>query len=192
MLRFRRMAALLVALAMTFALAGMARAEYLGTVPDESIFMLETRRHTCTLIAAGMMVRAYAALHGLDPSGFSEEELTGAAWANGLSWDFTVQNINVQCVQDIREAHDPAQYLILFLRYHPEGLVIYDADKPHAVWLAGYDEETDTFLCADTFDERGGRLMPLAETWLGGGTQQEALNRLDRIWYVTGWKGLDL
>ena len=41
-------------------LAPLARAEYVGSEPAESVYIVQSRRHTCTLIAATMMLRNYA------------------------------------------------------------------------------------------------------------------------------------
>ena len=35
------------------------------------------------------------------------------------------------------------------LEEHPEGIVAYDSNKPHAIALTDYDAETDTFYCSD-------------------------------------------
>jgi hypothetical protein len=70
------------------------------------------------------------------------------------------------------------------LQYHKEGVVIYDTGAPHAIWLFGYDEDSDTFYCADTITRTGGRAIPLAESIIAGKTQQDKVNTIDKIWYI--------
>ena len=168
-----------------------ANAEYLGAVPDDSVYMVETQRRTCTLIAAAMMVREFAQQHGYELEELAESDFRREAWFDGLTWDFTINTINVQCVEGIREAEDKTEYLKCVLKYHPEGVVIYDANQPHAIWLNGYDETTGVFYCADTISSRGMKTIPLVDSILRGDTQQAILDSLDRIWYVTGYRGIE-
>lgn len=172
-------------------LAPLARAEYVGSEPAESVYIVQSRRHTCTLIAATMMLRNYAEQTAGDGDAVTESAVSAAAWnSRGLKWDFTVDGVNVLCSHDIREAGDKKAYLIAMLSEHPEGFVIYDADMPHAVWLFGYDDEMDVFYCADTTTDIAGSAIPLADCILPGETQQEKIDRIDRIWYVASDVGV--
>lgn len=74
--------------------------------------------------------------------------------------------------------------MIECLRQHSEGIVIYDANAPHAIWLFGYDDSTDTFYCADTTTDVAGRAIRLEESILRRKTQEEKIETLDRIWYI--------
>jgi hypothetical protein len=85
---------------------------------------------------------------------------------------------------DISGCIDKKAYLINVLTYHPEGVVIYDTGAPHAIWLFGYDEDSDTFYCADTINSKGGHAIPLSESIIKGKTQQDKVNTIDKIWYI--------
>lgn len=178
-------------MAVFFMLSVCARAEYIGGEPGDEIYVVQSRKHTCTLIAATMMLRSYASLNNFAVESMNEKTVGNQAWSSvGLSWDFTVNSVNVQVVHDIKDAPDKKEYLIHFLKYHPEGVVIYDANAPHAIWLFGYDEETDTFYCADTTTDVAGRAIRLEESIIRGETQEDKIQTIDRIWYVTGTKAV--
>ena len=108
------------------------------------------------------------------------------AWTKqyGLSQNFTIGQVSVTCSPEIRGLRDKKGYLIMCLQEHQEGVVIYDTGMPHAIWLFGYDEDTDTFYCADTITRTGGRAIPLEESIICGTTQQDKVNTIDKIWYV--------
>ena len=178
----RTLAALLAACAL---LAPLARAEYVGSEPAACVYIEQPRRHTCTLAAATMMLRNYAERTDGDGEAVTVGKVQAAAWnSSGLKWDFTVGGVNVLCSHDVKAEPDKKAYLIATLAEHPEGFVIYDADLPHAVWLFGYDEDSDVFYCADTTTDVAGGAIPLADCILSGETQQEKIDRIDRIWYV--------
>lgn len=174
-------------LAVFFMLPVCARAEYLGSEPKEDIYVVQSKKHTCTLIAATMLLRNYASRNNFELEQITESTVRSSAWSSvGLSWDFTVNTINVQVVHGIKEAADKKEYLIRFLKYHPEGVVIYDANAPHAIWLFGYDDATDTFYCADTTTDVAGRAIRLDQSIIPGETQEDKIQAIDRLWYVTG------
>lgn len=180
---FKRMLAAL--LAAFFMLSAAAQAEYFGSEPQEEVYVVQSVKHTCTLIAATMMLRNYASRNGYDVETMTESAVRSCAWnSSGLSWNFTVNSINVQVAHEISETADKKAYLIRVLRSHPEGVVIYDANAPHAIWLFGYEEETDTFYCADTTTSVAGRCIRLEESILRGETQEDKIATIDRIWCV--------
>ena len=160
-------------------------AEYVGSRPEEGVYVVQSQKHTCTLIAATMMLRNYASRCDNLYEQVTESAVRQYAWNNlGLKWDFTIGSVNVQCSHDIRAVEDKKAYLIECLRQHSEGIVIYDANAPHAIWLFGYDDLTDTFYCADTTTDVAGRAIRLEESILRGKTQEDKIETLDRIWYI--------
>ena len=177
---------LLLALVLAAALSVPALAEYIGSEPDEGIFITQTEKHTCTLIACTMMLRNHSNLTDSIYEHVSETAVRAYGWTNkGLKWNFTIGQVSVECLREISGTRDKKGYLIDLLKQHPEGFVIYDANAPHAIWLFGYDEETDTFYCADTTTDAAGKAIPLAESILKGSTQEEKIARLDRVWVVS-------
>lgn len=182
---------LTAALAVFFMLSGIGSAEYLGSEPKQEVYLVQSRAHTCTLIAATMMLRNYASRNGFEVDKITESAVRSCAWSSaGLSWDFTVESINVQVNQDIRHSGDKKAYLISALEKHPEGIVIYDANAPHAIWLFGYDQSKDVFYCADTTTDVAGRAIRLDESIIRGATQEDKIQNIDRIWYVVGMEAV--
>lgn len=185
MLKMIRAAALMLALLL--AAPALAADIYYGSWPDEDVYLTQTVKHTCTLVACTMMLRNCACR----ANDGRYAELTDASvrhygWTTqyGLSHSFTVLGMEVACSDEIRRASDKKQYLIDCLKAHPEGVVIYDTGAPHAIWLFGYDAGGDLFWCADTIPSRGGHEMPLIATSIRGATQQDKVNTIDKIWYV--------
>ena len=176
--------ALLMALA-TGAATG-AEGVYYGSHPADDVYLTQSRAHTCTLIAATMMLRNYSCQRGSPYEQVTDTGVGRFAWTKqyGLSHEFTIGQVQVTCNADIRNCVDKKAYLITVLRYHPEGVVIYDTGAPHAIYLFGYDEDTDTFFCADTINRNGGHAIPLAESIIRGDTQQDKINTIDKIWYI--------
>ena len=183
-----KMIALCCALALMTALTGPTLAEgmYYGSHPADDIYQTQTIAHTCTLIAATMMLRNYSYQHGSPYEQVTETGVGRFAWTKGwgLQRDFTIGQVSVTQNPDIGNCVDKKAYLINVLTYHPEGVVIYDTGAPHAIWLFGYDEDSDTFYCADTINSKGGHAIPLVESIINGKTQQDKINTIDKIWYI--------
>ena len=183
---FRRILCLAVLLAMLC--PAFAEGEYYGSHPEDDIYVTQTQKHTCTLIAATMMLRSYSSRQGSPYIQVTESGVRRYAWVDGkgLRRSFTIGQVTVNCSPDIKTCGDKKDYLISALRSHPEGVVIYDTGAPHAIFLFGYDADTDTFYCADTTTSRGGQAIPLAESIIKGKTQEDKVNTIDKIWYVEG------
>ena len=179
---------LALALAALLALTGAAAAEgvYYGSHPAEDVFVVQTQRHTCTLIAATMMLRNYSCQLGSPYEQVTETGVRNYAWISGrgLRQTFTIGQVTVDCSAEIDGCGDKKAYLIDMLQAHPEGFVIYDTGAPHAIWLFGYDEDSDTFYCADTITKNGGRAITLEESIISGKTQDDKVKTIDKIWFV--------
>ena len=159
---------------------------YYGSHPADDVYLTQSVAHTCTLIAATMMLRNYSCQRGSPYLQVTDTGVGNFAWTKqyGLSQNFTIGQVSVTCNADIRTCEDKKAYLINVLQYHPEGVVIYDTGAPHAIWLFGYDEDADIFYCADTINRNGGHAIPLDESIIRGATQQDKINTIDKIWYV--------
>ena len=181
---FKYLTASALILALTF-FPTYGLAEYYGSYPAEDVFITQTSKHTCTLIAATMMLRNFACQRGTPYEQVTETGVRRKAWSSyGLAHRFSLGQVDVDCSDDIRRCPDKKQYLIQSLQAHKEGVVIYDTGAPHAILLFGYDEDTDTFWCADTIQTRGGRAITLEESIIRGATQQDKVNTIDKIWYI--------
>ena len=184
---WKRWLALCCALALMAAcMAAGAEGLYFGSHPADDVYMTQSIAHTCTLIACTMMLRNYSCQRGSPYLQVTDTAVSHYAWTKqyGLAHNFTIGQVSVTCNADIRNCRDKKAYLINVLQYHREGVVIYDTGAPHAIWLFGYDEDTDTFYCADTINRTGGHAIPLAESIIPGQTQQDKVNTIDKIWYV--------
>ena len=185
---YRRIAAALLVAVMTIAMSCGAGAEgmYYGSHPADDVYMTQTVAHTCTLIAATMMLRNYSCQRGSPYEQVTETGVGRFAWTKqyGLSQSFDIGQVSVRCSPEIRGIRDKKSYLIMCLQEHEEGVVIYDTGMPHAIWLFGYDEDTDTFYCADTITRNGGHAIALEESIIRGATQQDKIDTIDKIWYV--------
>ena len=183
-----RALALVCVLALTAALWLPAGAEglYFGSHPEDDVYIVQSVVHTCTLVSATMMLRNYSCQRGSPYEMVTDTGVGHYAWTKqyGLSQDFTIGSVHVTCNADIRNAIDKKAYLINVLQFHPEGVVIYDTGAPHAIYLFGYDQDTDTFYCADTTSRNGGHAIPLVESIIYGETQQDKVNTIDKIWYI--------
>lgn len=183
----RRMTVLALLLALlAMGASSAAEGEYYGSHPAEDIFMTQTHRHTCTLIATTMMLRSYSSRLGSPYGHVTESGVGNFAWikGRGLRQTFSIGQVTVNSSADIRSCGDRKAYLIEALQAHPEGVVIYDTGAPHAIWLFGYDVDSDTFYCADTIASRGGRAIPLEDSIIRGATQADKVNTIDKIWYI--------
>lgn len=180
--------AMCCALLMVLAAGAATGAEgvYYGSHPADDVYLTQSRAHTCTLIAATMMLRNYSCQRGSPYEQVTDTGVEHFAWTKqwGLSQEFTIGQVSVTCSADIHDCADKKAYLITVLQYHPEGVVIYDTGMPHAIYLFGYDADTDTFYCADTITRTGGRAITLMESIIRGRTQQDKVNTIDKIWYV--------
>ena len=187
MQKWKRLFAVCYALAvfLTSATAG-AEGLYFGSHPEDDVYMTQSIAHTCTLIACTMMLRNYSCQRGSPYLQVTDTAVGHYAWSKeyGLAHNFTIGQVSVTCNEDIRNCRDKKAYLINVLQYHREGVVIYDTGAPHAIWLFGYDEDTDTFYCADTINRTGGHAIPLVQSIIPGQTQQDKINTIDKIWYV--------
>ena len=179
-----RIFALVLLLVLCF--GASAEGIYFGSHPAEDVYIMQTRAHTCTLVAATMMLRNYSCQRGTPYEQVTASGVGNFAWTKkyGLSQDFSIGQVTVTSNADVHYCVDKKAYLINVLQYHPEGVVIYDTGAPHAIWLFGYDQDSDTFYCADTITRNGGHAIPLVESIIRGETQQDKVDTIDKIWYV--------
>ncbi len=137
------------------------------------VFLKQSQARVCTLTASAMMIRRAAMLSG-DSSWrqITEQSVRKYAWADktGLKWNFTASGITVVHKQLSSESE-----LIRLLDKHPEGIVIYDPRKPHAILVTDY---TDGVLyCSDPSNDRPSGRYPIAMASI---TARSA----SRCWYV--------
>ena len=182
----KRITVAFFALACLLSAQATAEGVYHGSYPAEDVYITQSRMHTCTLVAATMMLRNYSCQNGHPYIQVTSSGVEHYAWTKeyGLSQNFTIGQVSVTCSAEIHEVKDKKAYLINALNEHPEGVVIYDTGAPHAIWLFGYNEDCDTFYCADTIGRNGGRSIVLEDSIIRGATQDDKVNTIDKIWYI--------
>lgn len=140
---------------------------------DQAVFLKQSQSRVCTLTACAMMVRRTAMLMGdTDWQLITEQSIRKDAWSEGvgLKWDFTTYGITV-AHKTLRSKDELAG----MLDEHPEGIVIYNAQKPHAVLVTDYTD--GVFYCSDPSNDMPTGRYPIAQASI---TVESAA----RCWYV--------
>ena len=130
---------------------------------DAGFYFKQSRGGTCTLTSAAMMLRRRAYFDGLtDWSAVTENSVRSTAWSNGLSHSFTYMEMQVGYATLPTRKQEKVQTLITLLSQHPEGIVLYDRNQPHAVLLTDYTN--GTFYCSDPAGNISSGRIPLANS----------------------------
>ena len=121
-----------------------------ASLPSD-IYLHQLEDYTCTLSSAAMMLRARMYLSNNELwSSITETSIRPIAWKEGAglyySWTYSISG-NTMSVAYSNISGITISYLKQLLNNHPEGIVLYCGNLPHAVFLTDY--EGDTFYCAD-------------------------------------------
>lgn len=157
---YQRLLALLLALCLMFTAAPLAFAQDLRSM--DVFYAKQQTNRTCTLASAAMMMRRRAYLDGLENwDSITESSLRRVAWSYvGLSHDFTMLGIEVQHAY-FDEGRSVEDQLIEMLREHPEGIVVYNRNYPHAILVTDYTG--GTFYCSDPSSAAPAGRIPLSQ-----------------------------
>ncbi len=140
---------------------------------DNEVFLKQSQARVCTLTASTMMIRRAAMLSGnQDWRQITEKSVRKYAWAEktGLKWNFTAAGVSV-----VHKSLSSVNELIGLLDKHPEGVVIYNARKPHAILVTDY---TDGILyCSDPSNDKPSGRYPIAQASI-------TVESASRCWYV--------
>ena len=129
---------------------------------QEAVYIRQSGDGMCTLASATMVLRNAAYLSGEeDWELITEDAVRSSAWMEGvgLLWDFSYDDRRM-VEEDVAGTED----LKSLLAEHPEGIVAYDSDWPHAIFMMDYDEETGTFYCADPAEGTPAGRIPVDES----------------------------
>lgn len=140
---------------------------------DKEVFLKQSQAHVCTLTASAMMIRRAAMLSGnKDWRQITEQSVRKYAWAEktGLKWNFMAAGISVA-----HKTLSSKNELIRLLDKHPEGIVIYNSRKPHAILVTDYTD--GIFYCSDPSNDKPYGRYPIAQASI---TAESA----KRCWYV--------
>ncbi|MCD8117446.1 MAG: leucine-rich repeat protein [Oscillospiraceae bacterium] len=150
------------------------------------LYLTQLESNTCTLASAAMLIRNYIYLNGSDVwQEFGESDIRSVAWNDGLRYSFTYTygGYSISVAQE--DLSSPSvETLKSLLDRHPEGIVLYCGNAPHAVLLLDYEE--DTFYCADPAQLCSGKRIALEDSWLSSYYQgQDAiLANVTSYWYI--------
>lgn len=137
------------------------------------VFLKQSQSRVCTLTASAMMIRRAAMLSG-NPAWrqITEQSVRKDAWAEktGLKWNFTSAGITVA-----QKPLSSKGELIQMLGSHPEGIVIYNAKKPHAILVTDYTN--GVLYCSDPSNDQPGGRYPIAQASI-------TVESAGRCWYV--------
>ncbi len=157
-----------------------AEAISFSQINQSSVFVKQQESFTCTLASNVMMLRRAAMLNGdKNWSSITERSARSALWCEGVGMYHEYNYKNMQ-VKYERINGNVKSTLINALKKHPEGIVVYEWDYPHAVLLTDYSN--GNFYCAD----------PARNTPSGRIHYSKALinvNYADAYWYVSNAHG---
>lgn len=143
-----------------------------------SVFLKQSQPHVCTLTSCAMMLRRAALLSGSkDWQAVTEQSIRKDAWVEGvgLKWSFTAAGF---CVA--QQALSSKTELVNMLQQHPEGIVIYNTYKPHAILITDYTD--GVFYCSDpSIGSPYGR-YPVAQASI-------TVESASRCWYIKSQPG---
>ena len=144
---------------------------------DVGFYFKQSRGGTCTLASAAMMLRRRAYLDGMDSwVDVTENGIKSTAWSGGLSHSFTYNDMHVGYATLPSGKAAKTGALVSILAEHPEGIVLYDRTRPHAVLLTDYTD--GVFYCSDPSNGVASGRVPLsaASISIGGASC---------YWYIT-------
>ena len=145
-------------------------------INQSSVFIKQQTSTTCTLASNVMLLRRTAMMRGdSDWSSITESACRSTLWLEGVGMyhNYTYKNISVS-YQYISGSSKTA--LINALKAHPEGIVAYDYDYPHAILLTDYTD--GVFYCADPARNTGSGRMNVSNSLI-------KIDNVDTYWYVT-------
>ena len=117
----------------------------INTLNDSSVFVKQQQSDTCTLASNVMLLRRAALLRGdSDWQSITEGACSSSLWVGGMRFTYTYKNFTVDCERIYGNSTETLKKL---LSEHPEGIVAYDYDYPHAVLLTDYTN--GKFYCSD-------------------------------------------
>lgn len=155
----------------------------------KSLYLTQAGKSTCTLCSAAMMLRARMYLSGSSAwSSITEAKIKSTAWSSGLKWSWTYSISGCKMtVAHTTVSGISVSALKSLLAKHPEGVVLYCGNLPHAVFLTGYSG--NTFYCADTISGYSGSNRTLVSSYLGKqyGSQANVLSHVTAYWYVSSY-----
>lgn len=183
-------------------LPAMTVAALAETINDDEVFVKQSSSGKCVLASAVMMLRRRAIIDGSsDWASITESTLSKSACDGSgnmyYSFSFRGMNVSHDTSYNSMSLSEKKTALIKLLAEHPEGFVIWDDSmsgngSAHAVLLTDYDEDSNTFYCADPASGVPSGRIKLSQSWNAkntGGTQDGVISGIYKIWYITNKSG---
>lgn len=146
-------------------------------INDPSVFIKQDYSYTCTLASNVMMLRRASILMGdADWTSITESALRPLLWNEqyGMYNYYTYNGIKVS-FEKTKNPYSSGNELIEVLKKHPEGIVAYDYDHPHAILLTDY--MNGVFYCADPANSVPSGRIRSTESLID-------VNGVEAYWYV--------
>lgn len=146
---------------------------------QKEVFLKQSQAKVCTLTSSAMMIRRAAMLSGnMDWKQITEHSVRKSAWAEGtgLKWNFKAYGISVT-----QKRLSSPRELVTMLDKHPEGIVIYNSRKPHAILVTDYTD--GVFYCSDPSNDKPSGRYPVSQASI-------TVESASRCWYVKLPQGL--
>lgn len=147
-------------------------------INDSDIFVKQKTDYTCTLASNVMLLRRNMFLKGDSSwSSITEDSCRPHIWSEGAGMynNYTYKNMEVS-YENIQSYSDRRKKIIETLNQHPEGIVIYEFDIPHAVLLTDYTD--GVFYVADPARNVDSGRIPISLTKLN-------IDTVDSYWYIS-------
>jgi len=161
-----------------------ANAATFAQINADSVFVDQQTSYTCTLASNVMMLRRAALMLG-DPNWMfiTEKNCRPTIWSEygGMICDYkyngSIKTITVinRRVDELGGKSNPKQFFINMLKEHPEGVVIYDYDRPHAILLTDYTD--GQFYCSDPWYELPTKRIPISQASI-------SVESAESVWYI--------
>lgn len=144
-------------------------------INNPSVFLKQAKGSvTCTLVAAVMMMRRTAMATGnANWSSITESSARGTAWKEGAGLYNSFKYAGIQVRSG--SLNNSTSNVINLLNAHPEGIVIYNTSKPHAILLTDYTN--GVFYCADPSSYYPTGRIPISQASI-------TLSSCTKYWYV--------
>ena len=126
-----------------------AKAATTEQLNDPSVFLKQQGGDTCTLCANTMMLRRASLMRGdNDWDTITEGVMRPRIWIEGagMCYEYEYKGFSVNFGKTANPYNSEGELIDLLSR-HPEGIVAYDYDYPHAILLTDYTD--GVFYCAE-------------------------------------------
>lgn len=152
------------------------------------VFLKQSTSYTCTLVANVMMLRRDAMIKGDGKwNQLTESSCKSTLWTSGgqkLNYSYRYpggQVANVICdggrnIFGNKSASYKENLIRNLLNSHPEGVVVYDYDIPHAILITDYTN--GIFYCADPARNKPSGRIPMSSSSV-------KISNCESYWYVT-------